>query len=314
MNQSKRIGLLIGIMTLSLIAANVHAASWSGSVTTNTTSWSINRESATVGLNLDSSVEGEISPIVGPGGRILSAYHSYYSNVDANDVRLSERTSALVGRYSAEEVMRLRAESEKAVNLTIIKPAEGNWIITFIENWPVTLNASKTIDYTGEGINNRDFAGNNLDYAGMNFLYNQELSKDRVANLQLERMNATVVATNKNETIISADFMPTKYLGYEITSHSTGIADLKYKQKSSEYDFQRSDYVTVSEGMERYVGTYDIDQKIEMRSVYVNTEENTSWLSCCFGGYQDMDAKDTTWIEPGVFDCTCFDVPEEAEF
>ena len=60
------------------------------------------------------------------------------------------------------------------------------------------LRSSKTIKYSGKEINDREFAGNNLDYAGSNLLYNKDLSKETNVGMLLRNMNATVFATNDN--------------------------------------------------------------------------------------------------------------------
>jgi hypothetical protein len=65
---------------------------------------------------------------------------------------------------------------------------------------------------------------------------------------------------------------------------------------------------------EDYVGDISLTQNMSLVVPERWEETYSDWLTCCFGGYQDMDAKDTKWIESEVFDCTCFNVPEEAEF
>lgn len=286
--------IFVSLLFAALISS-ASAASWTGDVETNTTSWTITRNGATIGLDLDSFVEGEISPIFGPGGRVLGSYYSYRSDIDVNDVKLRERTSAFEGLYSSEESKRLRSESENDVNLTITKPAGSNvWTIEWEENWPVTLNAIRSIDYAGNGINDRDLAGNYFDYAGTNFLYNTEFSKDRHVNLQLDRMNVTVVAMDDN--LISVDLMPTKSIGYELESHSTGIADLKHKLTRDGRD-------VVSEVYERYEGVFDIERKINLHSDYNETESEEDWLSCCFDGYGGINLADmTSWNASSVFE------------
>ena len=266
---------------------------------TDGSSWWIHRQSGTIGFDFSGSVEGDIAPItVTPAGRVLSPYYSGMADLDANDVRLKERTAALEGTYSSDEIITLRAEAEADVNRTYTKPAGSEvWTITLEENWPVTLNASKTIDYLGKNINDRDCAGNNGDSVGANFLYNKELSRERTVALRLDRLNVTVVATN--DTIISADVLPTRSTVYDITSHSTGIADLRYRQTDS-----RGEVINLGE--ERYSGTYDINRKIEMEFVYTNETNKTDWLSCCVGGCSDIDPCDlASWGESRVFDCAC---------
>ena len=244
-------------------------------------------------------MEGEISPIqVTPAGRVVSPHSSRYTDMKANDVRLLERTAALEGVYKSEEEVFLKANTSEDVIMTITKPAGSDiWTVEWFENWPVTLNASRSINYEGRGINDRDCAGNNLNGVSNNFLYNQEFSMDRVTNLQLDRMNATVKANN--DTILQADFMPTISLDYNIRSHSTGIANLGYRQ----IDSSRS---VVNYGEESYYGTYDITRAIRMGSNFSNYTEEMDWLTCCFGGCSDIDSEPTsTWDESSVFDCVC---------
>jgi hypothetical protein len=286
---------ILPVLLLTAIVSTVSAVSWSGSVSnvTDGSYWEINRQSGNLSFDLSGSVEGEVSPIeVTPSGRILSAYNSRYTDIKANDVRLHERTSALEGIYSSDEEVCLRAEAYDDVKMNITKPAGSDvWIVSWSERWPVTLNASRSINYKGRGINDRDCAGNNLNGVSNGFLYSQEFSMDRATSLRLDRMNATVKATN--DTILQGDFMPTMSLDYMIESHSTGIADLGYRQ----IDTSRS---VVNYDEERYYGTYDISRAIGMRS---NFTDDWNWLSC-FGGCADIDPEYlATWGESDVFDC-----------
>jgi len=297
MNKQTYIAIFLSLVSIA------SAASWSGSVDTNTSSWSIHRQSATAYFEYTDSVEGTISSIqVTPAGRSLRPYISNYADVNFNDVRLRERTAAQEGVYSSEELIKIRAEAEKDVNLTITKPAGSDiWTIKWSESWPVVLNASRSIDYAGKNINHRDYVGNNLDYVGSNYLHNKEFSKDRRADLYLEKMNATILATD--ERIILAEFMPTKSIDYEIESHSTGIADLIHK-------FMGADRTTViSEGEERYEGVFDIRRKIGVQTKYDGPEEEKDWLSCCVGEifrYQDIEPIDSeTCREVAFFGGTC---------
>lgn len=258
----------------------------------------ISRQSANISFDLSGSVEGEISPIaVTPAGRVLSPYYSGMTDIDANDVRLRERTGALEGTYSSEELIYLKADATANVNRTYFKPAGSDiWTITLAENWPVILNASKTVDYLGTMINDRDRAGNNGDAVGSSFLYNTELSRERNAALKLDRLNATIIATD--DTIISTDVFVTRSTVYDTTSHSTGIADLRYRQTDSKGEV--TDF-----GEEWYSGTYDITRRVEMELVYDNDTDEADWLSCCVAGCSGLDPCDYPAGEFGVFDCVC---------
>jgi len=288
------------LLLLAGLISSASANSWTYGIdnVTDGSSWWIHRESGTIGFDMSSSFEGQISPIEGPGGRVLDPYHSHYVNVNVNDVRLKEVTGTLAGTYSAEDEIKIRAEAEADVNRTYFKPSGDDiWYVTLEENWPVCLNASRSIDYAGLVINDRECVGNNGDAVTTNFLYNNEYSKERKTSLKLDRLNATIVATD--DTILWADVLPTKSLDYEIESHSTGIADLKYKQVDPNTQ-------VVNYGAERYHGIYDITRKIKMESVYINETIEKDWLSCCVGGCSDVDLDYVgVWNGAEVFGCVC---------
>ena len=299
--------LAIFLMVAMALTSNVSADYWSSSVDTNSSHWSIYRQSSNISFDLSGSVSGEISPVESHG-RILKPYQSFYEEVGANDVRLRERTSALEGSYkSADEIKMQSIIYPNEIEIVVDKPI-GTDLYTIEyknEQWPVSIKASRSIAYSGQQINDRDFEGNNGDFVGTSFLYNRELSKEQRSVIWLQRMNATVLATN--DSILQAEFKPTKYLGYLIRANSTGIADLSYRFRDYRYDVKHQTYPPLSEGDERYYGTYDLSRKIEMRSLFENLENENSWLPSCAYDRNDTGYFDQTGIETEanrVFDCT----------
>jgi hypothetical protein len=275
--------LLIALLTLLTMVAFISGSNadyWSSSVGTNTSTWSIYRQSDNVSFDLSSSVEGNIAPI-DAWGRVLKPCQSYYAEVKENDVRLSQRTNALEGHYKSDEIIRLRSRNIEGVDISFTKPF-GTDVYTFYskELWPVSLVSSRTLEYSGWRINNRDFEVNNKDFVGSNLLYNTNLSMDRRTVMWLDSLNATVLATD--DAILLAELQPKKYLGYLVNMHATGIADLTYRQTSSQYDARRWDYPAIGEGTERYYGALDLARRIEMRSTYEkfnDTDDDIdSWL------------------------------------
>jgi hypothetical protein len=288
MNQTP---IAVFILIAFALTLDAHADYVSLSVDTNSSHWSIYRESNNISFSLSSSVEGKISPVKSHG-RILSPYQSYYEEVGSNDVRLRQRTSALEGVYRSSDEIELQSVIyPDDIEITVDKPA-GTDVYTLEyknENWPVILKASRTLAYSGKQINNREFEGNNGDFVGSNFLYNHELSKEQRSVIWLLRANATVKATD--EAILLAEFKPTRYLGYLIRSNSTGIADFSYRQRDFRYNVKHQTYPVITEGEERYYGAYNLARKIEMRSIFEksnDTEDDIeSWLSCCYRGRDD---------------------------
>jgi hypothetical protein len=295
----------LSIIILATMIFTASAASWSGSVKTDSDTWSITRESSNLSFIYEQSVQGQISP-VDYRGRTLSPYHSYYKDVNVNDVGLKERTAALQGSYSSEELLSLKSSINNSVNMTIVKPAGSDvYTIDFYEMWPVKLIYSKSMNYSGKEINNREFVGNNKDYVGANFLYNHEFSEERSLKMNLQRMNATILATD--EAIDLSEVKATRDTQYKLQSHSTGIANFKWRQFGTEDEI-------LNAGDEQFVGVYDIVKNIRMKSRFDFIQKEDEWLPCCSGGFFSMNPLDQKALKSakGVFDCTCYTPPEKA--
>jgi len=310
-----RIPPAIILLVAVVLTLNADADYWSSSVDTNSSHWSIYRESTNVSFNLSSSVEGKISPVESRG-RILSPYQSYYEDMSANDVRLKQRTSSLEGNYKSSDEIMMKSLVYPSIKITLDKPVGTDiYEIEYNETWPVIIKANRTLAYSGKQINNRDFEGNNGDFASSNFLYNHELSKELESVIWLKNMNATVLATD--EAILLAEFKPTKYLGQMIHANTSGIADLCFRLSDSKHDLKHHNYPALSGGEERYYGAYDLARKIEMKSAFENSNDTDdeldswlpNWLPCCVGGWDDMEQLDRSGSgtdAKGIFDCTCF--------
>jgi hypothetical protein len=133
--------------------------------------------------------------------------------------------------------------------------------------------------YSGQGINSREYAGNNLDYAGSSLLYNTELSKDSDIGMLITRMNATVLATD--DAILHAELKPEKETRYNISTYTTGIADLRHGFSSLKAETKKITYPQASMGEERYSGSYNISRSIRMKSSFPWYEPQDEWLPCC---------------------------------
>ena len=68
---------------------------------------------------------------------------------------------------------------------------------------------------------------------------------------------------------------------------------------------------------EEYVGTYHITKKMNLSTYAPDPEEKEDyWLPCCSGGFDDLNYADARVFKSasGIFDCTCFRVPNKAQF
>lgn len=288
--------IMVGILVL---ASSAVGASWHGSVGTDSGIWAIERESSNLSFDYEQSVSGQIAS-VDYRGRTLNPYHSLYQNLDVNDVRVKERTAALKGVFSSDELLRVRSSIEESVNMALIKSAGSDaYDIDFYELWPVRLSYNKSMKYSGEGINNRESFGNNQDYVGAGFLYNKEFSKERNVKMSLDRLNASIIATDAS--IGSSEVKATRDTQYKLQTHSTGIAVFKWHQVDEDNE-------ETNIGDERFVGVFDIAKNIRMKSRFDLSREADDWLPCCSGGWSTMypsDKKGYGASAKSVFDCTC---------
>jgi len=97
--------------------------------------------------------------------------------------------------------------------------------------------------------------------------YNTEFSKVNICDMNLMRMNVTVIVGEDGVERVS--FEPTKNLSCWISDQSTGISSLRYKQTASDQK------TVISEGEERYYETNRQRTVIQISSAF-RREENTS--------------------------------------
>jgi hypothetical protein len=294
------------MLVMAMLIGCLSGEGWTGQVTTNTTSWQIARHSVNMTMDISGYVEGTISPVE-RHGRILSPYAYYSKDVDGNAAQIKERTAAYQGKYSAEDMLKMISKISSVGYEEDKLSGTPIWMVEFYADWPVSINSSRSIDYIGRNINDRESIDNGEDNVGAAFLYNIKLSKEQNFNLSSRSLKATIIATD--ESILSANLDEDKDLDYGLKVHSTGIADLKYRQSGSQYIAESGNYEILSDSEERYVGDYNILMKIKMKSNHTWEEaEDDKWLPCCSDGWVDVPSSDKIGHSAeSVFDCTCFE-------
>jgi hypothetical protein len=294
------------LFILAVLVSCANAASWTGLVTTNSSSWQIVRQSSNLTFDISGHVEGLISPVE-HRGRVLSPYAHYSKDVSTNGVDIQERTAADQGMYASEDILKLRSRTSSS-GYEINKPSGSPiWTVEFYADWPVIINSSRSIDYVGQNINDREHIGNGEDSVDSAFLYNIKLTNEQKLNLSSRNLNATITATD--DQILSAQVDEDKEIDYGLIVHSTGIADLKLTQSGSQYEVGSRDYEVLSTDEQRYVGDYRIIRNIKMRANHTYEKpEDDEWLPCCSLGWADMQLPDKIGHSAeSVFDCTCFE-------
>lgn len=193
-------------------------------------------EGERVYFHLSGSVKGDISAIeVTPRGRLATPPQSYYANVNDQENKFQGRTTALEGYCSSDELM---SNSVRAV----LHPAPGVIKPDTCEYY-YGVYGSKTIEYTGKGLNDREYLGRERSYySGAEFLYNKEFSKER--------------------------------LSTSLKVHTTGIADLEFREIDSGGNLSR-------EFVDRYTEIFDIERHIISRHVNDSYRVYDGYVSPC---------------------------------
>jgi len=279
---------------------------WFGTVVTNSSGFYLSRESGNISATLVEAAKGNIESIpLSADGRLKAGYGSRYVNIDVNDVRLKERTYAKEGTIRYAETSTIKASNEEEVVRTISKPkGSDDYTIRFLEEWPVTLESRRHIYYSGEGINDRDWGGNNLDFAGTTFLYNSRLERERNYGMDLKNLNITVIAQDSG--IESIEYLPVRSLRYQEDSISSGIADLKYGLASSEQISLTKGLASYDiRGDQRFVGLFSMNVSLNATTWHQKIQQNSSWAGACeicgtgmdlssiIGYYEQYDSEST---------------------
>lgn len=209
------------------------------------------------------------------GSSIGAGTYQRYTEMKLNDVRMRERTAADNGTLDTSERVRLIAAAAYPIEITLDKfPGGQNYILVVNETWPVAMAASRSIDYVGKSLSNRDFLGNNLDFVGASYYQTKDLRMDRSAFMELRRARFEVVANDSTKGIYEDSFLPAKSIDYRLSSLSKGTATLRYRQTQ--------DHSTANEGFESYTGEFLISRHISMHSPGWNvTESELDWMDGC---------------------------------
>jgi hypothetical protein len=90
----------------------------------------------------------------------------------------------------------------------------------------------------------------------------------------------------------------------DVTEGSIHVGQLLTDPDSEEHGWKNP----LIEIDENYVGTFSLTKNMEICVTKAAKSTRKDWLSCCIGGYGEMDDYDKLWGEKEIFDCTCRDV------
>jgi hypothetical protein len=275
--------LSIVLLFIAFISICCSATYWHGFVTLDNSSsaWQITRQSENMTMGSIEAAKGNITSLqITPQGRSVPGYYSRYSNMNANDVVLKERTSANQGSLRYAEIINVRSNIDKAIihNLKKMDNESNTSFVEYNEYWPSIVQSRRHLFYSGSQINDRDYGGNNFDYVGTSFLYNTQLEKDRTYGMRLLKLNVSIAATEWG--FLQIDYLPTKTLLYSGKSYSTGMAGLKYAMASEDQRSLTKGIINYDIlGQQDYSGTFFMNLSMNLTSHNQFLTYNDSWLS-----------------------------------
>ncbi len=246
----------------------------------------ISHQSVSLNLEMDSLVSGTIKPIKAYNGRTIAPLQSCYFNAAVKNFKLKESTSARQGNYSSQEAITGKLKYINPSDLELVRIPGSNEY--YARNTPSSnVNMIDRIEYSGKGINDNEFMGNNQADVFTNFLYNTNYSKERA--IGIRALNIRVIMINLNDSTKTAREESNKELTYSVAAHSTGIADLEYRQSLPANTSRGT--IAVNEGYRRYYGDFNTSEKLDMTLVSplkaINptniSDDDEGWLSCCPG-------------------------------
>jgi hypothetical protein len=90
----------------------------------------------------------------------------------------------------------------------------------------------------------------------------------------------------------------------EVTEGTVHIGQLmaKLDQDCKSGDAWKNPLVEIDEN---YIGSFKITKNMEICTSCEGDKPRKDWLSCCIGGYGNMEDYDKRWGEEEIFDCTC---------
>lgn len=272
------------IIIIYLINSRALAMSWSSDFTAkNGEHWSIERQSSGIGMmESNSDIRGSITPIrVTPSGRIAKSVASKYSRIMVDDVGSEEKLSAFEGRITIQDGLFFYYNDTEGYEMTATGIA-GHYHSEDHEYWPVFLTSRNVVNYKGSEINDLSDVINTYDRIGEKLLYNKNFQKDLYVRTYLDRFNVTLDIVNDS---ISAEIQPTKRLDYILNTKTSGIADLFAGIVDTKFDVKHQNYPYSMQNEERYVGSYNIQRRIQVNSTFITPSDKDiypgeDWLPC----------------------------------
>lgn len=206
--------------------------------------------------------------------------YSRYGEVGINDVRVKDRTSSQNGTLYYIDGIHLSSDDIEDTTFEFQKnPDSQDYLLTVNETWPVHIDASRSLDFSGKSINDRAYFGNNYENAGSSFLHATNLRKDTSVILDLRNVHFYAVQNDTTKKMVVDEFKPNLTMLYHDRSSFTGLGAFK-----TTHSVNRKPSMVDEES---YLGTFTVTRNINSTSanvtrpwIYYNGR-GYDWLGGC---------------------------------
>lgn len=262
----------VGIHALAvaflLLMLSPHASSRSYYIELPDTGWNTGERQST-SLTMDIS-----------GFSMGQGNYSRYGEVGINDVRVKDRTFSQNGTLYYIDGIHVNSSDINDTTFEFQKnPDSQDYLLTVNEAWPVHIDASRSLDFSGKSINDRVYFGNNYENAGSSFLHATNLRKDTSVVLDLRNVHFYAVQNDTTKKMVVDEFMPNLTMLYHDRSSFTGLATFK-----TTHSVNRKPAIVDEES---YLGTFTVTRTINSTSANVTrpwfyySGSGYDWLGGC---------------------------------
>ena len=248
----------MAIIIIATSVSQVSADHYSVSVTTDNTTWTIDRTTLPVTFEMSGTVTGYGSMVLDHDINLAGVIKKGLTYSHPGEIAISENLDV--------------KSTAGPVNITATVQGD-NATVKINESWPTSLIDETDLSYEGKGILSKESYGNNYDVVCSRFIATK-LEKT-------SKCNATLT-----KTVISAVIKPgnvTENLGfvkgtdYQLKVTSDKYAHLGYKSTQNKKQLLL--------GSESYYGNFGIETSVGMTGIEDEglEEESEEWLSCPSG-------------------------------
>jgi hypothetical protein len=249
-----------------------------------------------------------------------TGFHNYRENVSADGLRLNnaghgsgsydyEAKLSIVKQAKYDEFEGIGESGTGERNISYdestdytFAPEKFNFGKTFSSGAFNSLGSEGTSIRNDHGLMSMDARFDSIKTMSTNLFANAYWYNSSDDPTDIDLVNLTSVDSGYTKLNVDAAFTGLGHIGV-LGLSEPGLPNVKHLQVANLID-------------EDYLGTYKLEKKMSQTFDWKWTRDQDDWLPCCSNGFVGMNFEDQKPFKSakGVFDCTCNQVPTQAQF